>query len=155
MPQLCCMIKTDSRYYPKHIGLSKLSAAQYKLFKQSIESALKRGEIKTEPVVNKQTGIIVHISKRGLTHSLRQNLSVNKLKSFTVLREILRSAVLTGVTENTKKQKGELVYYFTSGLLIDGVFYLAKCVVKVNPENNRYYHHDVYMHRTKIKPPIE
>lgn len=135
------MIKADTKYYPRYIGVTSMPKKEFTFFKQRIYNAIKRGEISTKPVINKHTGFEININ--SVKHGLNQRGSVLKTKSFTVIREILKYALLHNIVED-KHTKGNSVFYFIYVLLIDGLPYEVRITVKYDKLKGKYYyHHDL------------
>ena len=134
------MIKANTKYYPNYIGKNTLTKVQFTFFKQRITNAIKRGEIKTNPVINKHTGFVININ--NIKHGINTRGSVLKTKSFTVIREILKYALLFDMAADKHGSKNT-VYYFIYVMLIDGEPYEVRFTVKTEAKNKYYYHHDL------------
>ncbi len=139
------MIRADTKYYPKYVGLSSIPKKEFVFFKQRIFNAIKKGEINTQPVLNKHTGFIIEFE--SVKHGINSRATVLKIKSFTVIREVLKYALLHDMAAD-KRSGAETIYYFFYVMMIDGTPHEVRFTIKDNGSKKHYYHHDL----TSVKP---
>lgn len=120
----------------------KLSKNQFLLFKDHISGLINDNKINTQPVVNVSTTVRIFFKKRGIKHGLMYNATLNKLKSWTVIREMVRKATCYEIASDKVNNKLAVLKLYTT-VKIDSELFLVRIIIKQNPNGKHYYHHDL------------
>lgn len=136
------MIVSNSALYDKYIGVDKIPKLEFVRIKKRIISLVKSGHIDTRPIKNKAVGILIEIPLIGIEHSLGLRCTLNKVKSLTVIREIIKTASIVSI-ERDKNISENNVIIFDNIVMIDAVKWRVVMIVKQGKNGKFYYHHDL------------